>query len=438
VIGVIVVAAGLRVWNLDKNLLIHYDQGRDLLAAKKIWHDHKFTLLGPVADHEGSGIFFGPIYYYLIALPLGISGGNPTVAVGMLIGLELVSMVFFWKGVDQKYGGGIAGVSLVMLATGYGLVSYSRWLSNAMPVVGLGNMLVYFLLVEKWRWWWLTVGVVFAFNPAAGIGIFIFGLFADRQRWRNWWWFWLPAIPQMVFEVRHDFLISRGVVGLMAGRQGNWDWLEVWKAWDRFVVGVVGVPAILAMVVMKFRQKVTWMVLTQLGIMFVFRRVIYEHFFAAIAPGLILAGVVGMMSRRKLIGVGVSVIIITGNLVRVGKFLSKPGLGLTPIGTANLVTLEKRLKVVDFIGKNSMGKSYGWWTYTIPYYHNEVWEYLLWWRGVDVPRERGELFFAVYENDWNNPERQKEWFDELDKMSVVVDRLEVEDMGVEMRDIIDE
>ena len=153
VIALIILAGVLRLWRINTDLLVHYDQGRDLLAARSIWLDHKMTLLGPATDAEG--VFFSPIYYYLISIPLAISGGNPVTAIIFLIALELISLAFFYEGSKKLFGNRVAIMALAMYSTSYGLVSFSRWLSNAMPVIIVGNLMIYVLAktLENKKWW---------------------------------------------------------------------------------------------------------------------------------------------------------------------------------------------------------------------------------------------------------------------------------------------
>src|SRR3989344_8549760 len=65
---------------INKNFLFGFDQGRDYLAVKNIVVDHKLTLIGSEIGAGVSGfrgIFHGPFYYYLLALPFIIFKGDP-------------------------------------------------------------------------------------------------------------------------------------------------------------------------------------------------------------------------------------------------------------------------------------------------------------------------------------------------------------------------
>jgi hypothetical protein len=445
VIALIILAGVLRLWRIDTDLLIHYDQGRDLLAARSIWLDHKMTLLGPSTDAEG--VFFSPIYYYLISIPLVMSGGNPVTAIVFLISLELISLIFFYEGSKKLFGTRVAIMALALYATSYGLVSFSRWLSNAMPVIIVGNLMIYVLArtIEDKRWWvwyWFWLGVMFTFNPAAGIGLFVFGLIYGRTNLlKNLLVFLIPAIPQILFDLRHDFLISRGVMGILTNKFGGsasrfdafwgtgktmfnfingvWGWGLVWLV-------AVGILLIIFGEWSKNKKMIFFWVFIQIGIMFLFNRAIYGHFFAGVAGGLVLLLALALKKYPEIV-LG---LVVFNIWLWWGGFRS-PNLNLTPMGTANLVTLENRLKVVDFIGQSK--EDYVFHSYDIPYFQDQVWRYLLWWKGVGDPGQKSKILYAVSERDWDRPDRLTDWKENLGKISRLEKNLVVGDFVVEKR-----
>ena len=57
---------------LSGNFLFLKDQGRDMLAVKSVVVDKKPTLIGPYTGFRG--VFQGPLYYYVLAIPFAASG----------------------------------------------------------------------------------------------------------------------------------------------------------------------------------------------------------------------------------------------------------------------------------------------------------------------------------------------------------------------------
>ena len=77
---IVLAATLLRIYLITRDSVpFAYDMGRDLLWAKDISFYHIPTLIGPAASIWG--VYFGPLWYYFLSIPLLISGGNPLSAV---------------------------------------------------------------------------------------------------------------------------------------------------------------------------------------------------------------------------------------------------------------------------------------------------------------------------------------------------------------------
>src|SRR6266403_4220432 len=67
-----------RAFLLDHNLFFGPEQGIDFLVIKDLVVNHKMTLIGSKTDV--GGIFHGPVYDYLSAIPFSLSHGDPLVS----------------------------------------------------------------------------------------------------------------------------------------------------------------------------------------------------------------------------------------------------------------------------------------------------------------------------------------------------------------------
>src|SRR5579862_4394072 len=74
-------SAFLQFYRLDSLQSFHGDEGILVLAARALVVQHQFPVYG-LALAVGSA-HIGPLFDYLIALPLWLSGFNPTAAVAM-------------------------------------------------------------------------------------------------------------------------------------------------------------------------------------------------------------------------------------------------------------------------------------------------------------------------------------------------------------------
>src|SRR5438309_774481 len=87
----IVVAFLLRFYLIPQNLFFGYEQGRDMLVVKDIALDHKLTLIGPKTDIDG--VFHGPLFYYLSAIPFLITKGNPIGISAFFIAISSLTVI---------------------------------------------------------------------------------------------------------------------------------------------------------------------------------------------------------------------------------------------------------------------------------------------------------------------------------------------------------
>lgn len=466
VLFILLVTLFLRVWRIDTDLLIHYDQGRDLMAAYQIWKLHQPTLLGAATDTPG--VYTGPIYYYLISLPLYLTNGHPVSAIVFLILLEIISIYFLFKGLSEFFGGRIAFATCFFLATSYGMVSFSRWLSNAAPVMTIGNFVLYLtLLIASGKrkfiphLFFLT-GLAWGFDPAVGFGFLPFGIyltvrnkpFSSSALIKNLCWFLLPALPQIAFEVRHDFLVTRNLVSFITNPQEGIGFsirtlsatLRQFLNFLSFAFGYrisiipLGVIILTTAGLLKnrlfknpFVSSVLALTLFHVLGLFAFKRGVFEFFYLGTASSLIVLFVLSITNLQNILSRLTIVGLVFYNLILFYHGFSSPGVNLTPIGNENAVTLSARVRVVDYLKTSLAGASYTLWTYNIPYYKEEAWQYLFIWKNIKLPQESGDFLYTLFEPDWINPSRQTAWLSEANQVSQVREKIIAGPFTIEQR-----
>lgn len=125
-------AFALRSYKISDYLFFGFEQGRDAQIIEKIYRLQDFVLVGPSTSI--GGLFHGPWYYYLLALPYWLTSGNPLAASIFLIilgSLLPVVIYFFAKEIFNSKFWGV--VSAVITIFSYEYILYSRWLSNVSP-----------------------------------------------------------------------------------------------------------------------------------------------------------------------------------------------------------------------------------------------------------------------------------------------------------------
>lgn len=122
----------IRFYKLPDNLFFGFEQGRDAEVIKNIYSFKDFILTGPSTSI--GGVFHGPWYYYMMAIPYSISSGSPLAAAFLLIILgSIVPVIIYFLAkdlLDSKIWGFFAGILTLF---SYEYILYSRWLSNVSP-----------------------------------------------------------------------------------------------------------------------------------------------------------------------------------------------------------------------------------------------------------------------------------------------------------------
>lgn len=129
---VFIAALVLRLINIDSYLFFGFEQGRDAQIIESIYKFQDFVLVGPSTSI--GGLFHGAWYYYILAIPYGLSSGSPLAAIIFLILLgSLVPVVIYFLAKEifnSRFWGVVAGVIGIF---SYEYILYSRWLSNVSP-----------------------------------------------------------------------------------------------------------------------------------------------------------------------------------------------------------------------------------------------------------------------------------------------------------------
>jgi 4-amino-4-deoxy-L-arabinose transferase-like glycosyltransferase len=235
--AVLLVAAFLRLNNLQSRADWDSDQGSEMLAIWNALHSGTIPQLGPLAS---TGTFHhGALYYDLMLPGAWLGGGAPT---GVLIetalaGLMIVPMVWW---VARSIGGPAAGLSAGLLAaTSGGLVGFSTFIWNP-TLIEPGAALA---LLGAWQAWstrnpaWLlaaaagtavamqahiTAGVIVVPMSMVLLALLWRGPAGQRRRIALWAVAAVALIvatyvPFILYEVGHDFAETRAILAFITG-----------------------------------------------------------------------------------------------------------------------------------------------------------------------------------------------------------------------------
>jgi hypothetical protein len=201
-----------------------FDHGKDSLAVIDMIKTGTPKLIGPWTSIPG--VFFGPAWYYLLAPGFLLTNGQPMSGVYTLILLSVLGVVLAYK-----YLGKVEAVLVAASLPWIGLSS-SAWnpypIAYTMMLVLIGITKV----VERKKLTWqiscligLSASLGFHFSTAYAI-FYLFTLPIILIYWHQVkkiqlplksllagiFAFFLPFIPQLIFELRHNFLEFRSAI----------------------------------------------------------------------------------------------------------------------------------------------------------------------------------------------------------------------------------
>ncbi len=220
---------------ISHNFVFLIDQGRDMMAVKSIVYGHHLTLIGPYTSLQG--IFQGPLWYYMLSLSTIFTNGDPWGGVVLMLFISLASLIasfiLFRKFFDAKIA--LATAFLIAIcpeaiaAATYPWNPHPMWLLIPLYIfsfysLNLGNKKYHFFV-------WPIIGLMFNFQTALGVFIFvasiIYLLLFNRKLLRNreavWGLglFFLSLSPQIIFDLKHGFLMSKSFLGAVFASHGT-------------------------------------------------------------------------------------------------------------------------------------------------------------------------------------------------------------------------
>ncbi len=232
---ILVIALFTRFYNYPETLYFIYDQGRDVWKLREIIGGD-ITLLGPTSGLEG--FFLGPLWYYLGIPGYLFSQGNPFGISLWYITLGLLVVPFFWwmnyqlhvsdaaaeENSDELWWVVIATLLMVIVP---GSIVGATTIWN--PLISLPLMAMSFVFFVKARHsrWYLAAAVcalAFTLQSEFAYAIFfgpvllgIIPLIRQRFDWKDYGVAAVAGgvtlIPQLVFELKNNFLLTRRLIG---------------------------------------------------------------------------------------------------------------------------------------------------------------------------------------------------------------------------------
>jgi 4-amino-4-deoxy-L-arabinose transferase-like glycosyltransferase len=251
ILFILVVAAFLRFYKLDEYMTFLGDEGRDALMMRRIWVDWDIPLIGP--PMSVGDLYLGPLYYYMMAVAMGIFYLNPVAAAGMVAFIGTATVGLVWYFTKELFGYWAGVVAALLYALSPVTVTYSRasWNPNPVPFFTLLAFICFWQGHKRQDYRWLVgVGVFVSaavqMHYLSLILVAVFGLlwlveaFSVGKIWRRDFilgsvgavvGFWLLFVPLILFEIKHGFPNAQALVRLFGGSENS----VSLSLWDTFV-----------------------------------------------------------------------------------------------------------------------------------------------------------------------------------------------------------
>lgn len=231
---ILLLATFLRSYRLRSHLTFLGDEGRDVLTVKRMIVDHKFTLLGPTASV--GGFYLGPIYYYMMILPLWLANFDPVGPAVMVAILGVLTVFLVWLLARDFLGTRVALVVALLYATSAKVAYWTRFSWNPNPMPFFSILFIYFLYQgiksNRKRLFFLAgacLGVLWQLHylSLSLTPVLFFAILLLVKKRFYLWTMLVSALgaittfsPFLLFELRHGFPNFRTIIEFFIQRSG--------------------------------------------------------------------------------------------------------------------------------------------------------------------------------------------------------------------------
>lgn len=450
-----ILAFFLRTYLFPDNLFFGPEQGNDFKIIRDIVVSHKYTLIGPKTDI--AGVFHGPIYYYLATIPFAFSHGDPYVVATFFAFIQSLSVFLIYLLTVELTGKRRIGyMSALIFTVSYGAISYSRWLSGQPLTIPLSAAFFLFLLkfLKGEKWYLIGVAISFAFMGQAEFinyalvamtGCVLIIRFYKKVISQPMLFLFVSFCAALffsignfvLFDLRHEFLISKSVLGLISGTKGYYNTFSqsLITTYSTFIsssMDILGLPNVF--ITTLFLIGICIVLLLQLK---------KQQYMFVLFSWIIIPNIVLLLLRHGVLE-QLYVFLVVGEIIGISIAIDYLGEKFCPaiasfflflICYANIflwmtalpsnfriffqstqpqLRYKDQLSVVDYVYSKAGDRPFYFQSYTIPYFWQDAWEYLFWMRGLKnniiLDEKKDELLYVIIQKDRSNPRFQYDWY----------------------------
>lgn len=471
---ILILGAGLRAQEMiSRNFLFLLDQGRDMMAVKGILYDHHLTLIGPSTSLRG--VFQGPLWYYLLAISTVFFGGDPWGGIVLMVGISILTLlaVYFWM--KKLFGEKAAIITLFLFAVSPEASAAATYVWNPHPMWLLVVIYIFtfYCTIYKTNKFniilWPVIGLMFHFQTALAVFILlasvIYILIFERRILLNRNFtigiglFLLTFLPQIIFDIRHDFLTSRSILSLLAGSErglfvggeksgylgliknhfdslyGNFRAAFINDGFAKYIPNlfiVVILSSILLMIkkvnIFFKKESEFTLFIAKLLLIIILLTIIYpfplRYWFLTGFQSFYLI-ILGLLLSKFLTNrLGRVFVILLFIILTFYSWKKIDLLYFNPPNDGGAEKIKGKLSAIDYIYRDSKDRSYGLLVFT-PAVYTYAYDYLIWWHGLKkygyIPhKDKKGTFYLLIEPDHSKPWSYKGWLETVIKTGNVL------------------
>ena len=403
------------------NFIFNMDNARDMIDVREMVISGNPRLIGPTTSIDG--VYFGPLWYYMLAVPFLLSGGNPYASILMEILLWAIGGYFLLTLVNKYYGKlALFSVSLIWIASNFILLG-SQYAFNPNPILFLTPVFIFCLLkfIETERLWyslicWFLAGLFFHFSVPVGIFMPIVyilslvilkkNLLKKKSQIAGFAVFILTFLPQLIFDLRHNFFMLKNLLAYQSTSHGNVNGslqmrassifgsfydtlLPTFMNFTLFTKSFIGALFVILIMRIESRKKLDSLTIVSLLLVFVpligliplkvdiLRWYLNETMVASI----FLVGFVIYALQKLQFGKWLAYVLAAALFVFTIQNASNYIQAAVKGDPGNSI-LKNEMAAVDLVYQKAGGKNFKVYTY-LPSVYDFPYQYLFWWHGLN-------------------------------------------------------
>jgi 4-amino-4-deoxy-L-arabinose transferase-like glycosyltransferase len=392
-LGVLSIALFLRLYRIGGFLTFLGDEGRDVRIVRDLLQGN-LVFIGP--QTSVGNMYLGPLYYYMMAPALLLSGLSPVGPAVMIALISVITVLFSWFAARSWFGKQAAAITAILFAISPIAIIYGRtsWNPNPMPFFALLTVWGIYQVWQNKKYLWLPiVGISTAFAlqmhylallllPTIGLFWLLTLLKIKKEKLHinklilgtvvATAIFLCLMSPLVLFDLKHQGMNLHAFTALVSAKSGVFNLghliskpYSIFTLSQSLLSGEQGMslfltiaPFIITTIFLFIKRKqnpvkllTAWLLFVILGLS-LYNQPVYIHYLGLIYPAVfILTGAIfAFFIKKNIYTKWLSLVLLLGLIVH--SFITSPSFGIPNN------QLKRTEAVADLIIKESEGKPF--------------------------------------------------------------------------------